>query len=119
MEQTARLKIFSEEEIDSFLMGDRRSIDRLLLHGMNNLSIVIIDHAEREEEIFKGMGSAETIKKRINWIDSEIEKKLTRTDMMNKVVTSTTVWAVIAFLGYLIHIAFDALLAWWKSRGHG
>lgn len=117
-QETPRLKIHSEEEIDAFLAGDRRSIDRLLLHGLNNLSLVIINHAEREEEIFKGMGSAETIKKRSDWIDSEIEKKRTRTDMMNKVVSSTTAWAVVAFLGYLVHLAYDALVAWYKSR-HG
>ena len=72
IEKMPSLKSYSEEEIDAFLDGDRRVIDRLLLHGLNNLAVVLIAHAEREEEIFAGMGSAETIKKRSDWIDSEI-----------------------------------------------
>jgi hypothetical protein len=101
------LKSYSEEEIDAFLDGDRRVIDRLLLHGLNNLAVVLIAHAEREEEIFAGMGSAETIKKRSDWIDSQIESNRVRGDMMQKVAVSTTAWAVIAFIGYLIHAAWE------------
>ena len=96
-----RLKCYNEEEIDAFLNGDRRAIDRLLLHGLNNLAVVLIAHAEREEEIFSDMGNSETIKKRSAWIDSQIEKTRARTDMMVKVATSTTVWALVAFLGYV------------------
>lgn len=102
-----RLKIHSEEEIDAFLAGDRRSIDRLLLHGMNNLSLVIINHAEREEEIFQGMGSAETVKKRSDWIDAQIVRTKSRTEMMDKVAASTYTWALVAFLGYLAVSAWE------------
>ena len=106
-EPLPRLKSYTEEEIDAFLDGDRRVIDRLLLHGLNNLAMVLIAHAEREEEIFSGMGSAETIKKRSDWIDTEIEKKRMRTDMMSKVAASTTAWALVAFLGYICHAMWE------------
>ena len=119
------LTIYSEEDIDIFLRGDRRDIDRLLLHGLNNLGIALIEHADREERLFAAMGDAEVIKKRSGWIDSQIdkarvlsEKTVARIDMMNKVKSSTVVWAVIAFLGYLSHIATEGIIAWWKTRGH-
>jgi hypothetical protein len=111
-----KLKSYSEEEIDAFLDGDRRVIDRLLLHGMNSLAVVLIAHAEREEEIFAGMGSAETIKKRSEWIDSQIERTRVRTDMMNKVATSTTTWALIAFIGYLLHALWEYSVALIKVK---
>jgi hypothetical protein len=111
-----RLKSYSEEEIDAFLDGDRRVIDRLMLHGMNNLAVVLIAHAEREEEIFAGMGSAEIIKKRNEWIDSQIERTRVRTDMMSKVATSTTTWALIAFVGYLLHALWEYSVALIKAK---
>ena len=116
IEKMPSLKSYSEEEIDAFLDGDRRVIDRLLLHGLNNLAVVLIAHAEREEEIFAGMGSAETIKKRSDWIDSEIEKKRVRTDMMNKVATSTTAWALVLFLGYIAHALWEYTITLIKSK---
>ena len=116
IEKMPSLKSYSEEEIDAFLDGDRRVIDRLLLHGLNNLAVVLIAHAEREEEIFAGMGSAETIKKRSDWIDSEIEKKRVRTDMMNKVATSTTAWALVLFLGCIAHALWEYTLTLIKSK---
>ena len=113
------LKSYSEEEIDAFLNGDRRVIDRLLLHGLNNLAVVLIAHAAREEEIFQGMGSAETIKKRSDWINSQIEKTRVRNDMMGKVATSTTAWALVAFLGYIALAIWEYTVTLIKAKtGH-
>jgi hypothetical protein len=109
------LKEYSEEEINAFLMGDRRVIDRLLLHGLNNLSIVLIAHAKREEEIFEGMGSPETIINRSKWIDSQIKVAEKRASMMEKVVSSSLIWAVLLFLGYLFSVGKLAFLTWFKS----
>lgn len=124
-EERPRLTVYSEEAIDAFLRGDRRDIDKLLLHGLNNLGIALIEHAEREEKVFAAMGDVEVIRKRSDWIDSQIEKArmlnektLKRIEMMEKVKSSTAIWAVIAFLGYLSHISVEAAIAWWKSRGH-
>lgn len=120
-----RLTVYSEEVIEAFLKGDRRDIDKLLLHGLNNLGIALLEHADREEKVFSAMGDVEIIKRRSDWIDSQIEKArmlnektAKRIEMMDKVKSSTVVWAVIAFLGYLSHIAVEAAIAWWKSRGH-
>lgn len=120
-----RLTVFSEEAIEAFLKGDRRDIDRLLLHGLNNLGVALIEHAEREEKVFAAMGDVGVIKRRSDWIDCQIEnarmlneKTAKRIEMMDKVKSGTALWAVIAFLGYLSHIAVEAAGAWWKARGH-
>jgi hypothetical protein len=115
-ENLPRLKSYTEEEIDAFLDGDRRVIDRLLLHGLNNLAVVLIAHAAREEEIFTGMGSAETIKKRSDWIDSQIEKTRVRNDMMGKVATSTTAWALVAFFGFIAMAIWEYVITLIKSK---
>jgi hypothetical protein len=111
-----RLKTYTEEEIEAFLDGDRRIVNRLLLHGLNNLAIVLIHHAEREEEIFAGMGDTDKIKKRSEWIDAQITKTNARSDMMNKVATSATAWALIAFLGYIVHAIWEYSVTLIKTK---
>ncbi len=106
------LKIYSEEEITMFMRGDRREIDHLLLHGLNNLAIFLIEHAEREEKVLKVMGDAETIKARSAWIDGQIDAQRTRTGMMKKVAESSAAWALILFLGFIGNAAYEYI----KSR---
>lgn len=127
MSEPGRLKLslYSEEAIDAFLQGDRRDIDKLLLHGLNNLGIALLEHAEMEEKVFAAMGDVNIIRKRSDWIDSQIEKaritnekSLKRIEMMEKVKAGTAMWAVVAFLGYLSSVAFEAFKAWWKARGN-
>lgn len=96
------LKVYSPEEIEIFMSGDRREVDRLLLHGMNNLAIVLMSHARQEEEIFKGMGTAADVKLRMAWVDAQIEKQKLSNGMMRKVMESSVTWAVILFLGFTL-----------------
>jgi hypothetical protein len=71
------VKIYSSEEIDLFLCGDRRNVDKLLLHGLNNIARILIPHIAYEDRIFDSLGTLEDIKIRKEWIDAEIRKKET------------------------------------------
>lgn len=107
-----QLKVYSPEEIEIFLSvtGDRRDIDRLLLHSMNNLNIVLIPHISKETEIFDALGSIEVVKQRSEWIDIQIQKQKNKNQMMQKVSESTATWALILFLGFIAVAAFNAVI---------
>ena len=108
------IKVYSPAEIEIFLSGDRREVDRLLLHGLNNIAAVLIPHAKheeaREKEFLAGvhdLGGFDMIKKRAAFVDSVIKQQDTRTAMMEKVSQSTAIWAVLAFLLLLAHSVWD------------
>lgn len=102
------LHVYSPEEIELFLSGDRREVDRLLITALNNIAGVLIPHAEREEKIFNAMGDPETIKSRAAWIDAQIDKQRLKNDMMRKVATSTLSWAAIIFIGWMLVAVYNA-----------
>lgn len=104
-------RIYSADEIEIFLRGDRREIDRLLLHGLNSLSEALIPHARREEEmlrLFEEIGGLDGIAVRAQYVDSLIKRQSARTAMMEKVAQSTLTWAVIAFIGFLALASWDS-----------
>lgn len=120
MESTPRddLKIYSPGEIEIFLSGDRREVDRLLLHGLNNLAAVLLPHAKHEEEReaeflheVEELGGFEMIKKRAAFIDGMIKSQEARISMMEKVSQSSVAYALIAFLGFLGYSIFEAIVA--------
>ena len=105
--ETKPLKIYTEEEIALFMRGDRREIDHLLLHGLNNLAIFLIEHADREEKVLSAMGDAETTKARSEWIDTQIDSQRNRNGMMKKVAESSAAWALILFLGFIGNAIYE------------
>lgn len=105
-----RLHVYSPEEIEIFLAGDRREVDRLLLHGVNNLTAVFLPYAERQAQMFANIGDPNLVKERAAWIDSQIRKTEKRTRMMDKVSESSVSWALIAFIGFIVLIVGDAVI---------
>lgn len=91
------LKTFTEGEIDMLLSGDRREVDKLLLHSINTLSAALIPSLG----VISELGDPKGIRARISWIDSEIDRQHERTRMMHKVTESLVIWTAIAFLGFI------------------
>lgn len=119
MSATNQPKIYSDEEIELFIEGDRRAIDRLLLQGINNLAVVLILHSEAEASVFDGMGTAEQVKSRAIWIDAQIKKQEKVNSMMQKVAESSAAWAMIAFLGFLAMVSWEYVAGAIKAKiGH-
>ena len=97
-------KVFSDEEIEMFLAGDRRQIDRHMLYCLNRIATVLIKHTEKEDAFHDSLaeiGGEDAIKKRADYVDSLIKRNDARTAMMQKVSESAVGWALIAFLGFL------------------
>ena len=98
-------KVFSEEEINMFLKGDRRDIDRLLLYSMNRIAAVLIPHTEREAKftaLLEEVGGTESIKERADYVNSLIEKNKKRSAAFDKISQSTVTWALIAAIGFVL-----------------
>ena len=113
-----KLKIYNDEEIDIFLAGDRREVDRLILHSLNGLAATLIPHAKNEEEFLKRvdeLGGIETIRARASWVDVQIERQKIRNRMMEKVATSHVVYASTAFIGYILYLVKDNIVAFIRT----
>ena len=106
-ENKVSLREFTKEEIDIFLAGDRREIDRLLLYGLNNIAHILIPHMEAEVAISEVLGTPKEVAARVAWIDAQISKQKVKNKMMAKVAESTVGWALVAFLGFLAYATWD------------
>ena len=111
-----QLKTYTPEEIELFLSGDRREVDRLLLHGLNTLTSFLVGHAHREEAVFAPMGSEEMVRARTQWIDAQIKKDETRCKMMQKIAESTAAWALPLLLGFIALATWDSIVAGLKAK---
>lgn len=71
-------KVFSDEEIEMFLAGDRRQIDRHVLYCLNRIATVLIAHTDREDRFWdhiEELGGLEAIHNRAVYVNSLIEKR--------------------------------------------
>lgn len=109
--------VLTEEEIELYLKGDRREIDRLILYSINRLTAVIIPHAKREDErdaqsdmLLKDLGGVEAMIIRAKVVDEMIARQQVRNRMMEKVSQSTVVWAFLAFCGFIAIAVWDSLI---------
>ena len=107
-------KVFSDEEIEMFLTGDRRQIDRHILYSLNRLAVVLIPHCRREEAVdakLEDLGGFEAIIARAEYVDSLIKKNNRWADAFEKISQSTITWALIAFLGFLAMAVWHDIVA--------
>jgi len=106
-------RVLSDEEIELYLKGDRREVDRLILFSLNRLSSCLIPHIKSESEFMehvKHLGGMEAIASRAHYVDSLIKKNTARSAMMEKVSQSTVVWAFLAFCGFIAIAVWDSLI---------
>jgi len=106
--------VLSDEEIDLYLKGDRRDVDRLLLSNSNRLTALVLTHMRSEDErnsredtLWESLGGAEGVKTRAAFVNTLIERQKDRNDMMKKVSQSTVVWALLAFAAFLATAAWE------------
>ena len=122
-EDTKLIGVLSDEEIDLYLKGDRRCIDKLLLTNSNRLTALVLSHMRSEEErnakedaIWAQLGGAEAIKIRAKVVDNIILSQEKRNAMMDKVTTSNVIWASVAFFGYSLWVLREAVVAYLKTK---
>lgn len=108
------LHVYTSEEIDLLLEGDRRQIDRLVLVSLNAITANLLPHMDREEEYLSILGPLEDLRTTMEWVKTQIALKKARTDMMNKVAGSAITWALISFLGFCGYVLWE----WLKHNVH-
>lgn len=108
----SEIKVFTDEEIVMLLSGDRREVDKLLLHGINNLSAALMPRMN----VISELGTADTVRTRMEWIDQQIENQRLKNEAMRKIIESTVIWAVILMLGFLATSVFSSLVEVLRSK---
>lgn len=114
MQQTdePRPRILSEEEIELYLRGDRREIDRLILLSINRIAATLIPHAERENKIaeqLSAIGGMDGIAERARFVDAMIERQKARTQAMWKVAQSGVTWALPLLIGFIAMAIWNSI----------
>jgi hypothetical protein len=103
-------RILSDEEVEFYLKGERREIDRLLLYSINRISTVLVEHVRKQEvqaTNLAAIGGYDAIGKRAEYVDSLIEKNKKTIRMMEKVEGSGMVWAFMAFIGFVAMASWE------------
>ena len=67
--------------------------------------------------MFTALGTPEETKVRIEWIKVQMEKQKRHNEMMGKVAESALIWAVIAFLMYLLYATGSPIYETLKFKG--
>lgn len=112
-------KVFSDDEIEMFLSGDRRQVDRLILTSLNHISSTLLDHTKREDSIWDSLeeiGGLEGVKTRADYIDSLIKKNTNRAAAFGKIAQSTAVWAVIVVIVFVANALWQHILSSLKQH---
>ena len=106
-------KVFSDEEIEMFLAGDRRQIDRHILYSLNRLAALHLPCSRRVESMMQvvdtELGGTKALKLRAEWVDAQIKKAqdeaLFWQDMRKRIKTAT-------FFGVLAVLCIVILFYW-------
>ena len=115
--------LLSEEEIEFYLKGDRRDIDKLLLKSINRLTAIVVPHAVKDDKREEAwamaigrLGGLEKIEERAAYVDALLEKQKARTAAFRKISESTALWALLIVLGFIAKALWDSALASVKTR---
>lgn len=116
-------RVLSDEEVEMYLKGDRREVDRLILYSLNRLANCIVPHAAQEEKrdakydrILEDLGGLDLMLKRARFVDASIAATEAKTSMMTKVATSSLTWALPLFLAFVAVAVWDAIVHAIKAK---
>ena len=107
-------KVLSSDEIELYLSGDRRQVDRLILTSLNRISTTLIDHTTREDGIWNAIdeiGGLVGVRTRAEFIDSLIERNKSRAAAWSKIAQSSSTWALVAVLVFLAQAVWSHIKA--------
>lgn len=118
--------VLSEEEIELYLKGDRREVDRLILYSLNRLAaanevqtLQCAQHkaqAEEWDETIMGLGGTKAISDRARFVDAMILRQEKRRAMMERVIQAAWFWVIPAFLAFVAASMWDSIISAIKAR---
>lgn len=107
-------KVLSSDEIELYLSGDRRQVDRLILTSLNRISTTLIDHTKRDDGLWDAIdeiGGLEGVKTKSDFVDSLIERNKSRAAAWSKIAQSSATWALLALLVFLAQSVWTQIKA--------
>lgn len=107
-------KVLSSDEIELYLSGDRRQVDRLILSSLNRISSTLIEHTKREDGIWDAIdeiGGLEGVKTKSDFVDSLIERNKSCAAAWSKIAQSSATWALLALLTFLAQAVWTQIKA--------
>ena len=115
--------LLTEDEIEFYLKGDRRDIDKLLLKSINRLTALIVPHALKEDKrdeawtkAIERLGGLEKIEERAAYVDALLDKSRARTAAWRKIAESTAFWALVIVVGFICRAVWDTAVAAIRSK---
>lgn len=106
-------RVLTEGEIEMYLKGEHREINRLILLTLNDIAICFAHHTTEQDKVtseLEHVGGIQGIKERAAFVNSLIAKNRVRTAMMEKVSQSSLTWALLAFLGFIAAASWEAIV---------
>ena len=115
--------LLTEDEIEFYLKGDRRDIDKLLLTSNNRLTALIVPHALKEDKrdeawtkSIERLGGIEKIEERAAYVDALLDKSRARAAAWRKIAESTAFWALVIVVGFICRAVWDTAVAAIRSK---
>ena len=118
--------VLSDEEIELYLKGDRREVDRLILYSLNRLAaanevqtLQCAAHRARNTELdeeIAAWGGVDAISERVRFVDTLIESQNKRRAMADRVIQASLFWVLPAFLAFLAASMWDSIIAAIKTK---
>ena len=111
-EKSETPRVLTDEEIELYMRGERREVDRLILLSLNRLAATLIPHAERETrftEQLEAIGGMDGIAERARFVDALIERQKARTQVLWKIAQSSVTWALPLMIGFVAMAVWDAI----------
>lgn len=109
--------IYTDEQMELMLAGDRRDIDRLIIRGLNTLTAVFLTfrdtefrpHLMAESSMVKALGTPAEVESRRIWLDLQIKREQQRQRLRAKVLESSVLWALPIVLSFMLLAFSDGL----------
>ena len=111
-EKSETPRVLTDEEIELYMRGERREVDRLILLSLNRLAATLIPHSERETRIteqLEAIGGMDGIAERARFVDAMIERQKARTQALWKVAQSGVAWALPILIGFVAMAVWNAI----------
>lgn len=121
--------IYTDEQIELMLAGDRRDVDRLLIKGLNTLAAAFLTfrdsefrpHIEEEQLMIEALGTPDEVKRRRIWLDLQIKREQVRHKLRTRILESSVLWALPIVLTFFLLVFSDGLryrFVEWLSLSH-
>ena len=111
-EKSETPRVLTDEEIELYMRGEQREVDRLILLSLNRMATTLIPLIERDSRVaeqLQAIGGMDGIAERARFVDALIERQKARTQVLWKIAQSSATWALPLMIGFVAMAVWDAI----------